>query len=156
MSWEKFYTRFKKDKIAPERLIAIDPGNETGMALFTNGIFEKGWQVSSAPGGVTNWREVEQMVLEYNPTIVVCENYRVYAHKLEQHSYSDVNTLRIIGCIEYLCWKHNIPLEFQMAAQHKGFCTDVKLKQWDLWHKGMRHSRDATRAGCFFLLFGRY
>lgn len=88
--------------------------------------------------------------------MVIYENYRVYAHKLERHSNSEVYTLRLVGVIEYLCdVKHKIPYYNQMAQQAKGFVTDDKLKKWGYYRQGLRHARDAIRHGCYFLLFDK-
>ena len=83
---------------------------------------------------------------------VIIENYRIYAHKLEQHSSSDVPTLQLIGAIKYMLYKRNIPYKLQMAQQAKGFVTDAKLKEWGMWDIGHKHARDACRHCVYYLV----
>ena len=102
------------------------------------------------------WSCIDGLFRDVSPTMVVYENYRVYAHKLERHSNSEVYTLRLVGVIEYLCdVKHQVPQYNQMASQAKGFMTDEKLKKWGMYRKGFRHARDAIRHGAYFLLFDK-
>lgn len=139
-----------EDFTPPERLLCLDPGETTGWALFIYGTLVDCGQISSKTEG---WAEVEALFKETQPTEVVAENYRVYLHKLKQHTNSEVYTLRLIGVIDYLCWKLGIKLHYQMAATAKGFCKDSKLRQWGFWQEGERHARDAIRHGCYYLLF---
>lgn len=155
MEWIEFYKKVQRGRVAPTRLLALDPGGETGWTLFTNGNIDK---VGQTPGydhktEVIDWESMETLLDSINPTHIVCENYKIYAHKLDQHTFSSVPTLRIIGMIDFWAWKNKVPIEYQMAQQAKGFCTDDKLKKWGLWQKGMRHSRDAIRHACYYLVF---
>lgn len=84
---------------------------------------------------------------------IVCEDYRIYEHKLTRHTFSPVYTLRIIGAIELMAAYYHLPVNFQMAMQAKGFVSDDKLKAWDFWQEGMRHSRDSIRHVLYWLLF---
>lgn len=136
-------------------MLCIDPGNETGLALFVDGELVDTWQCATAPNEEINWANLESIFERAQPTHVVCEDYRVYQHKLDQHTFSRVTTVRLIGVVDYLCWQDEIGLSYQMAMQAKGFCTDKKLQMWGLWQKGMRHSRDAIRHGVYFLLFNK-
>lgn len=144
----------------PWRLLCIDPGHTTGWCVFQDGQLVECGQVDTVINrtghneGVIDWQALSDLI-SMDHSMVVCEDYRVYAHKLERHTNSKILTLRIIGAIEYLCWKQNIPIYYQMAAVAKGFCSDKKLQMWDLWQVGQRHSRDAIRHGVYFLLFNK-
>ena len=146
---------------APHRLLCLDPGHDTGWALFVDGELTEWGQEHTVVDrhghneGTVDWRAMEHIFNITTPTTVVFENYRVYSSKSDRHINSEVLTVRIIGGIDYLCWKYNTPVYNQMAFQHKGFCTDKKLKMWGYWQEGMRHSRDAIRIGCFWLLFNK-
>jgi hypothetical protein len=89
------------------------------------------------------------------PVRVVCENYRVYGHKTEQHAGSEVVTIQYIGVVKLACSMFHIPLVLQMAWQAKGFNTDAKLKEWGLYEVGKKHANDAIRHGCYWYLFSR-
>lgn len=159
----------------------------TGWALFEKGCLTRWGQcptinlddTKGAKKGEkqVDWFELDELFCLWEPTYVVCEDYRIYAHKLQRHTFSDVQTLRLIGGIDLFChlgWPEfdrpdngfnapdvhlpvrkvfqPIPIFYQMAVQAKGFITDDRLKNWDLWKPGMKHSRDAIRHGLYFLL----
>jgi hypothetical protein len=164
----------------PDRLLCLDPGETTGWCLFRKGQLTEYDQIATVNlsdegkqgSKVLQWKPLIELFRKTQPTYVVCENYRVYAHKLERHSNSQVETLRLIGGIDLICsmtmhisllcdaWfscdeykdEHAIPITYQMAAQAKGFITDERLKDWDFWKPGMKHSRDAIRHGLYFLI----
>ena len=135
----------------PSLLLSLDPGETTGWATFKDGKLHEWGQIPT----LGDWAEIRDLILRISPTYIVCENYRVYEHKLERHANSEVFTLRLLGVIEYLCWEHEISLIYQMAAVAKTFCTDARLKEWDFWQPGMKHARDAIRHGCYFLIFNK-
>lgn len=145
----------------PQRLLCLDPGETTGWCLFEQGKLTKWGQIETVlANGQLNWPILTELFFDTVPTHVVCENYRVYSHKLDRHSFSEVPTLRIIGGIDYLCmmWVDDdmkparIPIAYQMAVQAKGFATDDRLKDWDFWQPNMKHARDAIRHGIYYLI----
>ena len=105
--------------------------------------------------GVIQWPLIDELIYRVSPDKVVMEDYRVYQHKLDRHSYSPVLTLRIIGALEFICCMEDIPLYSQMAATAKGFATDKKLKDWGFFEKAQRHSRDSIRHAIYFMLFNK-
>lgn len=137
-------------------LMAIDPGETTGIRVF-NGIRPIAWyqvicidtaSVSSA------LEQIEGLLIEHKPEIVVMEEYRVYAHRTRQHAGSDLFTARLIGALEAMLAKHHVNWVKQTATQAKKFFTDVKLRAWGYYIPGKKHANDATRHGCYYLLFG--
>lgn len=137
----------------PARLLALDPGHTTGWSLFENGVLTQSGQAATEANG---WEEIAGLFEWIAPDMVIYENYRVYEHKLSRHANSEVYTLRLIGVIEFLCdIIHKIPKYNQMALQHKGFCSDEKLKAWGYYTSGHKHARDSIRAGTYFLLFNK-
>lgn len=134
-------------------VLALDPGETTGWALFHGGGLV-GWGQETCEG-TAGYKQVSNLIATCAPKTVICENYRVYGSKRDQHVGSDLYTVRLIGAIEHECMQRNIPCYFQMAAIGKGFSTDTKLKMWGYWKQGQRHSRDAIRHGCHWLLFGK-
>lgn len=146
------YKRRGADFKAPKRLLCLDPGETTGWAVFEEGKLTAAGQARTIDG----WEVIHQLFVDIKPTMVIFENYRVYAHKLERHSNSEVYTLRLVGVIEFISeMLFAIPHYNQMAQQAKGFTNDDKLKAWGFYSKGQRHSRDAIRHGCYFLLFDK-
>lgn len=149
-----------REELIPKRMLCLDPGNDTGWSYFENGNLVRWGQLDTAEdkGGVNGsstllfWKPLQNLFFDCAPTVVVCENYRVYSHKLERHTFSEIPTLRLIGGIDFLAFSLKTQVFYQMATAHKGFVTDDKLKYWGLWKEGQRHSRDSIRAGVYYLL----
>lgn len=148
-------------KPLPKRLLALDPGHTTGWSLWEEGKMttcgQLDWVVDrkGQNEGRVDYHAIIAFFNDIQPDCVIYEDYRVYAHKLERHTHSQVLTLRIIGAIETLATMGNVPAFKQMAATAKGFCTDPLLKRWGFWEKAQRHSRDSIRHGAYFLLFSK-
>lgn len=135
------------------KLLALDPGETIGWAVFEKGELTNWGQLKcEAPA---QFRDVEDLIDQHKPEFIVCEAYRIYSWKRDQHVWSDLLTVRLIGAIELLCIQREISFETQMAAIGKGFCTDSKLKTWGYWKPSQRHARDAIRHGCYWLLFSK-
>lgn len=156
----KQFKRFKqlleqvrgKDFKPPHGLFAIDPGETTGWAYFQDGeLVAKGELITGDPGSIKHLHAVMQ---RYEITIVVVEDYRVYAHKAKVHSWNPLHTPKLIGGIQFLCEHMSIPVHMQ-GASTKQFCTNKKLKQWGYYTTGSDHTNDAVRHGCYYLLFNK-
>lgn len=144
------------------RLLCVDPGETIGICIFDRsptGDVElvyvdqiKGWPIENA---IKNFqRLVDEFFVGAPHRHCICEAYNIYDWKLDQHSFSAVPTIQIIGCLQTVLYWKPIELSFQSAMIGKGFSTDQKLKFWDLYIEGKVHSRDAIRHGCHYLLFG--
>lgn len=150
---ELLYRLHKEPWKPPETLFVIDPGPTSGFAIFSNGELMACEQVVCDEK--RGWDPIVDKMVQYNPQVVLCEEYRVYAGKVAQHSWSKVDTLRIIGAIEFACHREGYMLFKQLAATVKGFCTNNRLKEWGYYFKGQPHARDAIRHGCYWLLFNK-
>lgn len=143
--------------IVPERLLALDPGETTGWCLFKQGqLFHWGQQDCKKPGyktAIPDGNAILKLFADTQPTVVVCEDYRIYAQKSETHIGKTLFTPKLIGMIDLHCEMQNLPVTYQMASAAKGFCKDDKLKRWGFYEEGLKHSRDAIRHACYFLLF---
>lgn len=152
-SFPSWVTKLDKSGVArPKTLLALDPGETTGYALFKYDHMVEAGQLAThnVYAGVDL---LEEMLKKHQPDMVVYEDYRVYAWKAQSHSWETLHTPRFIGAIQTLTYLRQIPVLAQMAQQAKMFCTDQKLQQWDYYQKGQRHARDAIRHGCYYLLF---
>ena len=136
----------------PEKLLAVDPGETAGLALFVNGELTKDMQINIS---LSKLMPLLQLVEKFNPDIVVCENYIVYENKVRMHAWNKLITPQIIGAIRFICEFNDVKFYTQLASTAKGFCNDAKLKEWNYWIKGHEHSRDAIKHGCYFLLFSK-
>lgn len=139
------------------RLLALDPGETTGVAGFTADAEEA---VLTYANQIKTWplevgvSQLTKLLDSQTPDVVVFESYQVYEWKTSEHSWSQIPTVQVIGAVKTLLIQRDIPYYTQTAQVAKKFVDDEKLEKWGFWHKGMRHARDATRHGCYFLLFG--
>lgn len=143
-------------KYVPQaKILALDPGETTGIAYFEAGVLKYHDQLKTKewPAAV---HELQQAFHMYVSDYVVCEDYKVYGWKRDEHAWAALHTPQLIGCVRTLCALEMIPLELRMAVDAKTFCTDDKLTLWGMYKPGMRHARDAIRHGCFAYLFSKY
>lgn len=134
------------------KVLALDPGETTGMCLFKGSELLVCGQIKG-PTLYECFRTIRYNIEQNEPDVVVMEDYKVYDWKAKDHSWSSLFTPRLIGALE--CYTQDCELKTvkQMAQQAKGFCTDDKLQAWGFWQKGERHARDAIRHACYYLLF---
>lgn len=139
-------------------LVAIDPGETTGACCFYGGeIFDARQLVTKnlTRGIISIGSYLRHIDRELGfPNLIVCEDYRVYDWKSDAHKWQGLHTPKLIGAIECIGMFDGIPVVLRMAQQAKQFCTDEKLKDWDLWLKGEQHARDAVRHAVFQLVHG--
>ncbi len=77
------------------------------------------------------WEACLNLILHYSKQckgnfIVVMEDYMLYADRCESQINSRMETPKLIGVIQYMCYQHNIPLRMQTASE-------VKQR----WHNGI-------------------
>jgi hypothetical protein len=133
------------------RVLILDPGETTGVALFEDGYLLNAGQIVIRE----NFSKLEEIFLATLPQYVVCEEYRIYGGKAMSHAHSTIPTLRYIGAIQMLCSQRDINIYFQSASRAKGFCTDDRLHDWGMYVEGLQHARDAIRHGAAFYLFNK-
>lgn len=134
---------------APGVLLSLDPGETLGWCEFRYGQLARTGQRR-----IKSFRDFEVLIQNVAPDVIVCENYKVYAHKAAEHIGSEVVTVQYIGAIKLIAQQRGIPVVLQMASQAKGFATDQKLRGWSLYQTNKRHANDAIRHACYYLLFG--
>lgn len=73
---------------------------------------------------------------------IVCEDYRLYNHhgaRAAMQSYSLMETPRLLGILEYICHRREIPFTFQMANQMKPWSEERLVKMGILEKKGNKY-----------------
>lgn len=128
-------------------LLALDPGETTGLAVYTADGVVKSGQIRTSP------KTLDMVFDQVKPTHVVCEEFLLYSWKAMEQAMTKIRTLRYIGMIEYITSKNGIPLYMQTAQVGKSFCTNEKLIGWGFYKPGQPHAMDAVRHLCQFLLF---
>lgn len=92
-------------------------------------------------------------------TIVVIEDYLLYAEKANSQINSRFETSKLIGIIQHWCYMHNIPYCMQTAGLVKSRWTDeIMAHKGYLRKKGQRwevceHTRDSMRHALHFAHF---
>jgi hypothetical protein len=137
-----------------ELIFAFDPGETTGFSIWRGGELLEAHQLQTKTIQDA-WRAIEHDFLDVRvPDRIVMESYHIYKWRTEQHTWSAVHTLQLIGGIKMLAIQWTIPVYEQTAQVAKNFATDNKLKAWNFWLEGKPHARDSIRHACNFLLFG--
>jgi len=90
-------------------ILAFDPGETTGWVCLRNG--------KVAGGSFPLWSEVERLITKADPSVVVVEDFLLYPQALKHLKWNRVLTVRVIGVIEFLCQKNNIPCKFQLPKE---------------------------------------
>lgn len=139
----------------PNILIALDPGETTGFAVF------KGLDLIES--GQLDTKDIDKAPMlvvalfdKYKPSgpiEVVIEDYKVYGYKTKDHAWSNLHTPKFIGALNVICNLNDIPYTMRMAQLVKQFTTDDKLKKWDFYVRGEQHARDAIRHGVYHIIF---
>lgn len=154
LSFNEMLNKLRGDKRIPRTLLCLDPGKTTGWCIFTDGELTHWGQLADCFDKQNiNAKKIIDFLKNISPDFILYEDYKIYAHKLQKHSYDPVYTVRVIGVIESYIQMTNVLSHRQMALTAKFFCTDDKLKTWGFWKQNQRHARDAIRHGCYFLLF---
>lgn len=126
-------------------LLALDPGETTGVSIWdplhrSIYIFQL-----VTPEIVEGYNLVERLLQLTHFDHLRCEDYRVYGHMTEQHSFASLHTAQFIGAIRVAASRAVVPLSVCLAMHAKTFWTDEKLKMCGLYNKGLKHGRDAQR-----------
>lgn len=132
------------------RILAVDPGKATGMALFS---IEPGQEPILVWSGEYQQEEYAKPIREtlalYPDADVVCERFTINMQtvKNSQAPYS----LEQIGILKQCLMdagRKPDDIYFQSPSDAKGMFDNPKLKKLEYWHKGGEgHALDAIRHG---------
>ena len=101
---------------------------------------------------------IKRMAEHYpNNLVIVMEDYLLYAKRAQSQTNSRMETCKLIGIIQYYCFKNKLYCALQTAAQVKKRWSDEILE-----HEGIalptthaeRHARDAIRHAIHYTYFG--
>lgn len=133
-----------------KRILAVDPGKATGLALF---------ELTQGSDPVLVWSmEVQQeeyaepirkALLENLATEIVCERFTINMQtvKNSQAPYSLEQIGILKQCLLDVSRKTD-DIYFQSPSDAKGMFDNAKLKKLGYWHKGGEgHALDAIRHG---------
>lgn len=130
------------------RLVAIDPGETTGLA-FQN--FEgevRLWHWSQI-GPQPHHDMLYCMLEEFKPDFIICERFTY-----QKRDKVVLTSVEYIGIAQLYLQRHKTEVkgfQLQTASQAKDFWTDSKLQTLDLWQPNQPHACDATRHMLYFV-----
>lgn len=126
--------------------IAIDPGEKhCGVAWLDNKDYGN---TTLSPRGML--RQLESLLVKGAVELVIVEEFRLYPWKSNQQSFSQMQTVEVIGVIRFLCEKHKVRMVEQKPVDVKAFVPDKKLNDKG-WLTGDRHAKDASRHLYYYL-----
>jgi hypothetical protein len=126
--------------------MAFDPGGTTGVAVVQSEA--KPWEIYALHLGGQHHLELWRLLVEYKPSIVICETFENRAHGpalLESREY--------IGVVKMYLQATGTDGEWQSSSTGKQFWDDVKMKEAGLYVAGLRHARDAIRHYAYWRMF---
>jgi hypothetical protein len=136
-------------------IVGIDPGETTGMCIYLpwqqNILHIKQIPTKSIVNGYLAIKK--ELPQTDHPIHMVCEDYRVYQHKLESHAWAGLHTPQLIGAIKIIAHEQNAILSTPMAVEAKSWATDENLKEWGIYEPGLKHGRDAERHVMKYMFF---
>jgi hypothetical protein len=87
--------------------MAIDPGLTSGFAIANgNG------QILNL-GETRDRKYLLELIGMMDPTVVICESFELFPHKAMEQSWSEMDTVKVIGQIEYWCDQNKKKLVMQ-------------------------------------------
>lgn len=165
MTLKDFATRVKGATPFGGLIYAFDPGETTGFCAMYDYQIKELRQIETPIDDVPKcyknlqavFYEMEEYRINMNlpPTETACEDYKIYEWKSDDHKWSGVHTIKVVGFVQVLADYFKTPITMRMAQVAKGFCTDEKLRMWGLYEKtvGQKHARDALRHACYHAIF---
>lgn len=142
------------------KLLAIDPGLTTGWAAwnlpggevsFSSGMVEGGrfafyewlYPVVSAHYSEDQHYSPYGASADGVPFTIICESFTITQATARKSPQPD--PWRIIGHVEALCYRDDIPLVFQAPSEAMAFSKNDKLKALGWYKPGAGHDNDAAR-----------
>lgn len=117
------------------------------------------------------WQAVIDLIKQnfLSNTIIVCEDYLLYANKLQNQINSRMETPKLIGCLQLFCYQYNLPYRMQTASEvktrwanhileHKGYIELINKRGEYRPTSGKcetysHHSLDAIRHAIHYAIF---
>lgn len=138
------------------RVLAIDPGVTTGLALTNvrDGEVDLNFKTREL-GPHDHHQHLWNLLCHTPPHIIVCErfDYRVVESKGTKMPGIRLESREYIGVCKLWCQITGMELVMQTPGQAKGLFTDAKLKALGLYQapSGRQHMNDATRHLLYYI-----
>lgn len=134
----------------------------TGWAIFHHGELDSFGAIKAKDFKTQEeyFLAVSNFIVQEKPDFVVCETYRLFAHKAKQQSWSEMDTPQLIGHIRMTCFAESVPIKFQDPSLKTRVTDEILVKQkvfskegtlyYCMGNRTNLHERDAIRHGIYF------
>ena len=114
--------RQKQRTVFTGQVLAIDPGETTGLAEFEGLELIRSYQVST-PNIEEGARNLTPILLNQTAPwdVVIIEEYRVFSWRAKQHSWSHLHTAQLICSIKGTCALEELRVIMQTPQSAKGY-----------------------------------
>lgn len=126
------------------RILAIDPGVDTGFSMTPNGRSADVWQTNFGElSPASPHLALHATLVKVLPDVIVCERFDFRQNKRGV----DYTPVEYIGVIQLYCQSTDTPLHFQGQdiTSEKSFWNRKKLKFLGLYQEDFVHGMDALK-----------
>jgi hypothetical protein len=126
------------------RIIGVDPGKETGLALWVDlAGGSSRFDTFSAPADQAVywvWQEIEEHGSDLTVAVEKFEFDQDLGRKTPQY-----DALHVTGAVKFKCLRYGCRFVEYLRSDAKTFGTDRKLKLLGVYKPGPKHANDAAR-----------
>src|SRR5437016_98204 len=113
------------------RVIAIDPGQTTGLCCWVDGDIAGQYEMSEKTTKLKEFHlELFAYLCNFDADVVVLERFQSRPGQIK----AILMAPELIGVVKYWTQAANKELILQTSSQAKGFWDDKKLRRVGLWH----------------------
>lgn len=120
--------------VAPEIMLAIDPGVANGWAIFKRGILSE-WGIVNGVNEFDDW--LHEQTHKFNQ--LVYEDYRLFKHKAIQQSGSRFEAVQVIGMLN--SWARQNGVKFNPDTDRQPSSILPEGCAWSGWKMPSDHSK---------------
>lgn len=136
------------------KIIGLDPGGTTGVAIYINEDNYTGFNGRFQLGHEAHHLELFDFLVREHPDLIVCERFDYRPRQ----GNADLSPVEYIGIVN-MYWQYrdqsvgsDVEVFYQQQLAHdKGLWTDDKLKVLTLHSPGKPHANDATRQVLYYV-----
>lgn len=127
------------------KVLAVDPGGSTGMALYQgNGEMIEHYEAWAEPEPMRAITVARNAMRGGDADVIVCESFTIGAGTLKKSRAGTSVTIEMIGALRWLTHFTGKAFVLQPPADAVRFSSDEKLKRLGWWSYN-DHARSATR-----------
>ena len=133
------------------RVVAIDPGETTGIAVYDSEWAEQPPLWTTSVQGQMNAIEIIKRELSFDADLLVIEEFRISAGTARKSRGGSNTAIEIIGAAKWLAHCAVVPVRMQSPSSVMGFMTNDKLRRLGFYVPN-DHARDAVRHLAYYLI----